>query len=357
MHLAEGWFFLIVFGLALTTALLSVPLLRFVSLRLGIVSQPGGRRREGQPMPKLGGIAIFMGFTLAVLVAQSLPIPRHDAYEIIRLIGLLLGGFIILLVGLIDDWLELNFFWQAIGQMIACAVAISFQIFIESFNNPLTGQLTERWPHLVTVTLSLFWLGLMINTVNFLDGLDGLAAGVAFIASSLLFINGAFIVTPAQTSVSLLPLALMGASLGFLLFNFYPAQVYMGGSALYLGYLLATLSIIGGAKMATILLVMGLPLMDLAWQAVSRLRRGQNPFSGDRGHLHFRLLDSGILSHRQIVIFYYLFCALFGGLTLLLESELYKFIAFGVMLTLIMLGFALVTRLQTLRPPSPPSLS
>ncbi|MDW8172521.1 MAG: MraY family glycosyltransferase [Anaerolineae bacterium] len=300
-------------------------------------------------MPKLGGLAIFAGFTIAVISAQQLPVPRLDPYEIIRLTGLLLGGCIIVVVGLIDDWLELNFFWQAIGQIMACATAIAFQIFIESFNNPFTGQLTERWPHIVTVTLSLFWLGLMINTVNFLDGLDGLAAGVAFIAGTLLFVNSAFVVQPAQTSVSLLPLSLMGATLGFLLFNFYPAQVYMGGSAMYLGYLLATLSIIGGAKMATILLVMGLPLMDLAWQALDRIRRGQNPFSGDRGHLHFRLLDSGILTHRQIVVAYYLFCAFFGGLTLVLESELYKFIAFSVMLALIMLGFALVTRLKPTR--------
>ena len=299
-------------------------------------------------MPKLGGLAIFAGFTVAVLIAQFLPVPRLDPYELIRLTGLLLGGCIIVVVGLIDDWLELNFFWQAIGQIMACAVAIGFQIFIESFNNPFTGQLTERWPHIVTVALSLFWLGLMINTVNFLDGLDGLAAGVAFIASTLLFVNSAFVVQPVQTSVSLLPLSLMGATLGFLLFNFHPAQVYMGGSAMYLGYLLATLSIIGGAKMAVILLVMGLPLMDLAWQTLDRIRRGKNPFSGDRGHLHFRLLDSGILTHRQIVVIYYLFCAFFGGLTLILESELYKFIAFGVMLALIMIGFALVMRLKPL---------
>jgi UDP-GlcNAc:undecaprenyl-phosphate GlcNAc-1-phosphate transferase len=157
-------------------------------------------------------------------------------------------------------------------------------------------------------------------------------------------VNSAYRVTPAQTSVALLPLAMTGACLGLLMYNFYPARIYLGGGAPMLGFMLATLSIIGGAKMATILLVMGLPLMDSAWQAFNRLLKGQNPMRGDRGHLHFRLLDTGILSHRQIVISYYLFCAFFGALTLLLESRLYKFIAFSAMLLLIAIGLTVLMR-------------
>jgi UDP-GlcNAc:undecaprenyl-phosphate GlcNAc-1-phosphate transferase len=189
----------------------------------------------------------------------------------------------------------------------------------------------------------MFWLGLMMNTVNLMDGLDGLAGGVGFIAGTMLFINSAFVLEPNQTSVSLLPLALMGTSLAFLLNNFYPARIFMGGGAFFIGYLLGTLSIIGGAKMATILLVMGLPLMDLAWQATNRLRQGRNPLLGDRGHVHYRLLDMGF-SQRQIVLAYYFFCAFFGILTLITASRLFKFIAFGVMLLLIATGFALVAR-------------
>jgi UDP-GlcNAc:undecaprenyl-phosphate/decaprenyl-phosphate GlcNAc-1-phosphate transferase len=173
--------------------------------------------------------------------------------------------------------------------------------------------------------------------------LDGLAIGVAFIAGAMLFVNSAFRIEPAQVSVSLLPLALMGAALGFLLYNFYPAQIFMGGGAVYLGYLLGTLSIIGGAKMATILLVMGLPLMDVAWQAVHRLSRGRNPFEGDRGHVHFRLQDIGF-SQRQIVLIYYFFCTFFGLLTLFADSQLFKFTALGVMIVLVLIGFALLAR-------------
>lgn len=338
--------FAIVFFLAFSITVVLVPVAKYISLRLGVVSQPGGRRMENRPMPKLGGIAIYAGFTVAVIVAQFLPVPRMDSYEVIRLTGLLLGGAVIIIVGILDDFFNFGWLPQYIGQIIAAAIAVTFQIFIEFFNNPFTGQQTDPYPYIITVTLSLFWLGLMMNTVNFLDGLDGLAGGVAFIAGAMLFINSAFRVEPAQISVSLLPLALMGACLGFVLFNFHPASIYMGGGALFLGFALGTLSIIGGAKMATILLVMGLPLMDLAWQAFSRILKGKNPLEGDRGHIHFRLLDTKIMSHRQIVVSYYLFCAFFGILTLITESQLFKFISLGVMLVLIAIAFIVLQRLE-----------
>lgn len=338
--------FVIVFALALSISLAVTPLALYLGQRFQIVSIPGGRRQNEGDMrrvSKLGGLALFSSFTIAVIVAQFLPVPRFDPYEIIRLIGLLLGGLVIFVVGLLDDIFDFKPLPQFLGQFLAAALAITFQIFIEYFNNPLTGQETEPWPFLVTVTLSLFWLVGMMNTVNFLDGLDGLAIGVAFIAGAMLFINSAFRVQPPQTSVSLLPLALMGASLGFLLYNFYPAQIFMGGGAVYLGYLLGTLSIIGGAKMATILLVMGLPLLDVVWQAVNRMVRGRSPFEGDRGHVHFRLLDMGF-SQRQIVFIYYFFCTFFGLLTLVADSQIFKFVALGVMIALVLIGFLLLAR-------------
>jgi UDP-GlcNAc:undecaprenyl-phosphate GlcNAc-1-phosphate transferase len=147
-----------------------------------------------------------------------------------------------------------------------------------------------------------------------------------------------------QVSVSLLPLALTGASFAFLLFNFYPARVFLGGGAMYLGFVLGVLAIIGGAKMATILLIMGLPVMDLTWQAFNRMRQGKNPMVGDRGHIHFRLLDIG-MTQRQIVLIYYLFCACFGVLTLITSSQLFKLIAFSTMLILIVVGFMLVAKI------------
>ena len=341
--------FVIVFNAALAAALLAIPLTRRLSYRFNIISVPGGRRQERAPMPKLGGLAIFVGFTVGIVLAQFVAVDRQDPNELTRLVGLIAGGALITLLGIADDIWDLNYMQIFAGQAMTSALAIAFQIFIEFFNNPLTGAQTDPWSPVITVALTMFWLVLMMNTVNLLDGSDGLAAGIALIASIVLFVNSALAQQPPQTSVSLLPLALTGALLGFLLHNFYPARVYMGGSAWFLGYALGALSIIGGAKMATILLVMGLPLMDLGWQMVNRLRHGNNPFRGDRGHLHFRLLDSGMLTPRQLALSYYVFCAFFGALTLVTASEMFKFIAFAVMLICIAIGFVALGRSSALK--------
>lgn len=343
--------FALVFGLALSVSLLLIPFADWLGKRLGAVAKMGGRRTseaDQRRVSRLGGIALFGGFVSAVIAAQLLPVPRMDSYEVIRLTGLLIGSVIMAIGGVLDDVIELKPLPQFLFQFVAAGVAILFQVFIQYFNNPFTGVQTDPFPYIVTVTLTLFWLVGMMNTMNWLDGLDGLAAGVTFIAGTMLFINSAFRVEPAQTSVSLLHLALMGASLGFLLSNFYPARIIMGGGAPFLGYALGALSIIGGAKMATILLVLGLPLVDSVWQVVNRVRHGRSPFSGDRGHLHYRLLDAGF-TQRQIVIAYYLFCAFFGILTLITASQLFKFIALGVMFLLVALGFVILTRLNHVR--------
>ena len=340
--------FIIVFGLALGGSLLLAPLAILLARRFGITAKQGGRHTtegDARHVPKLGAIVLYGGFVGAVLAAQLLPVPRLDPYETIRLIGLLLGSTIMFIVGVLDDIFDLSPVAQFAGQFLAAAIAILFQIFIEFFNNPFTGEQTAPWPFIVTVGISFFWLLFMMNTTNWLDGLDGLSGGVALIAGAMLFINSAFRVEPAQTSVSLLHLALMGAALGFLFYNFYPARIFMGGGAPLLGYILGALAIIGGAKMATILLVMGLPLIDAIWQIVNRLRKGQNPFSGDRGHLHFRLLDKGF-SQRQIVLGYYVFCTFFGVLTLVTSSQLFKFIALGVLGLVVVGGFIVLSRLN-----------
>lgn len=340
--------YVLTFNIALAIALLVIPLADRLGKQHGITSKPGGRRvNEGdlRGVSRLGGLSLYLSFTVAVLIGQYQPVPRFDPYEVIRITGLLLGGTLIFVVGLLDDIFHFGSLPQFLGQFLAAAVAVIFQIFIEYVNNPLTGQQTEPWPYIVTVALSFFWLVGMMNTVNWMDGLDGLAAGVAFITGTVLFVNSTFRLDPPQTSVSLLFVALMGSSLGFLLYNFYPARIFMGGGAMYLGFLMGSLSIIGGAKMATVLLVMGLPLMDAVWQIVHRTRRGRSPFEGDRGHIHFRLLDMGF-SHRQIVLAYYCFCAFFGVLTLVIESQFFKFVALGVMLGLVAIGLLIVTRLS-----------
>jgi UDP-GlcNAc:undecaprenyl-phosphate GlcNAc-1-phosphate transferase len=170
------------------------------------------------------------------------------------------------------------------------------------------------------VLFTLVWIMGMINTINFLDGLDGLAAGVGAIISALLAIH---MLREGQLSVALLPLALLGATLGFLPYNFYPAKIFLGSGSLILGYAIATLGIAAGAKLALLLLVLSIPIVDVAWLMVSRLRSGRSIGEADRRHLHYRLLDAG-LSQRQVVLLYYAFCLLLGAAALLISSRMLK---------------------------------
>lgn len=317
--------FAIVLAVAFALSFALTPLAAWLGRRWGLADSPGGRRRHAGVVARTGGMALYLAFTGTVLLTQFLPVPRFDLpNENIRLAGLLLGGLIVFVYGLADDRWNLDPRAQLIIQAVACSVAIGHLIFIEYIFSPLDDR-PIYFPTWFTLAFSLVWLMGMTNTVNWLDGLDGLAAGVTAIASGVLFINAAFRLPTPQVSVSLLPLALAGACLGFLPWNL-SGRAFMGSGALFLGFTLGCLSIIGGAKAAAVLLVMAVPIMDVAWLIAARLRRGQSPLIGGRDHLHFRLADAGY-SPRVIVLGYYAFCAAFGGLALLVSSRLYKLIA------------------------------
>ncbi|MFQ5577737.1 MAG: MraY family glycosyltransferase, partial [Anaerolineae bacterium] len=224
--------------------------------------------------------------------------------------------------GLFDDVFDLPAWPQFAAQFGAALIAIGFTIFIERVTLPIKGETPFPW--FITYPLTIFWVMGMLNTVNFLDGLDGLATGVAAIAA-LLFAWHAY--SLGQDRVYLFPLALAGASLGFLPFNFSPARIFLGsGGSFTLGWALASLSILAPAKVATALLVLGIPIIDVAWLIVSRWRTKGSPLIPGRDHLHYRLLDIG-LSQRTIVLGYYAFCLTFGLLALLISSRIYKLVA------------------------------
>ncbi len=242
------------------------------------------------------------------------------------LAGVLVGSGLIFGFGLWDDYRELAAWPQFTAQFGVALVAIGFDIIIQRVTLPIFGY--TIFPPWITYPLTIFWVMGMINTVNWLDGIDGLAAGVTAIASLLFAIHAYKL---GQTIVAFFPLALAAACLGFLPFNFHPARVFMGSSgSMFLGYALASLSILAPAKVATALLVLGIPIIDVAWLTVWRWRRRGNPMLAGRDHLHYRLLDAG-LSQRQIVLFYYAFCATFGLLALLIEDRLFKLMALVMM--------------------------
>lgn len=313
--------FVLVFASAFLLALVLTPLATRLAYKTGAIDQPRDRHQHNRPTPKLGGVPLFVAFFAAVGV--SLYYPRTDELEMTRITGLFLGCTLMFIVGLYDDHRELAPLPQLIAQILAASIATMCGILIREIPNPFDGQslYLELW---FAFLFTLFWLVGMMNTINWLDGLDGLAGGVVVIAGMMLF---AHTFRLGQNSVALLVLALIGSGLGFLVFNFFPAQIFMGSAgANVLGLALGALAIIGGAKVGTALLVLIIPILDVAWQIVQRLRAGRSPFSADRGHLHHRLLDLG-LPQRVIVLLYYLLTAILGALALTLPSGVYKLIA------------------------------
>lgn len=315
--------FFLTFVTAFLVALILTPLAIQLALRTGAIDRPGARRIHTALTPRLGGLPIFFAFWGAVGI--SLIYPRTDPHESLRLLGLFVGSILLFILGAYDDHRELKSTPQLIVQVIAAAIVVASGVLIDEIPNPFGGALhLEMW---FAILFTLFWLAGMINTINWLDGIDGLASGVAVIAGLVMFVHTFRL---QQHSIALLALALIGTVAGFLIFNFYPARIFMGSAgANVLGFALGVLAIIGGAKVATVLLVLWIPILDVAWQIYNRLRTGKSPFAADRGHLHHRLLDLG-LSQRAIVLLYYALTALLGALALVLPGGVYKLIALVV---------------------------
>ena len=313
-----------------------------------LVDNPRPRHHHKQGLPRVGGIALFAGFAVASILAYTQATPNNPD-DARRIMGVLIGCTVLLPIGLIDDLKELGWVPQLLGQFLVSTIAVFTTVFIERFTNPLTGNIIELniLPILgpvLTITFTVLWIVGMMNTVNWLDGLDGLAAGVGAIASLLFAIH---MYNHGQKPVSLYALAMAGACIGVLPFNFSPARLFLGSTgAMILGYSLATLSILAPARVATALLVMAVPIADTGWQIYDRYRNGKSIFKGDRGHLHFRLIDKGYTQIR-IVIGYWLACAFFGVISLFVTSQLVKLV---VLLVLISLTISYIARISRQNP-------
>lgn len=324
---------LVALGLALGLALGTTPLVRRFAVRFGFGDRPNPRRL--QLKSRLGGLAIFVAFVVAVAGSSPL-VEGRTAVEAQKIWGVLLGAVVAVVVGALDDRVELGAGPQLLAQVAAAAIALGAGVVASPITNPFgteTANSLLELPDWLAVVFTLFWVVGAMNTVNFIDGLDGLAAGIGGIASAVLF---GHCLQMGQYSVSVLPLALVGALGGFLPYNIAPARITLGTSgAGFVGFALGTLSILGGTKAATVLLVLGVPIVDTGFIIARRLLLRQSPFSGDRTHLHHQLMAMG-LSTNRIVLLYCGFAAVFGALALLLSSrlaKLYVFIGLAVLLT------------------------
>ena len=296
----------------------TTPLVRRFAFKIGAIDIPkDNRRMHKKPTPRIGGLAIIFGFTVATLCFAQ---PSRQLY------GTLAGAAIIAVMGVIDDCKNLPAKLKFVIQIIAALVVVfAGDIKIDVFTNPNFLSDNPYWvlPEWLSVTLTVIWIVFITNAVNFIDGLDGLAAGVSAIMSiSLVFIS----IRVGEYSIAILGIALMGSCFGFLPFNFNPAKIFMGDTgSTFLGFMLATLSIEGVFKsyavisFAVPLLILGLPLFDALFAMIRRILRGQSPMTADRGHLHHRLVDMGFSQKQTVFILYAISGVL--GITAVLLAE------------------------------------
>lgn len=322
--------YIVAFSIALAVAYFITPRVMDLAIKVGALDAPNERKVHKGIIPRMGGLAIYVAFVLAVLASM------HISREIM---GLLVGGTVILIVGIIDDLKPLPARVKLLGQIVAASVLVMFDIRIDWLTNPFGDMLYVDY---LAIPLTIIWVVSLTNTVNLIDGLDGLAAGVSTIASVTILL-----VALQQNfwTVAILTAALAGSALGFLQYNFNPAKIFMGDTgSMFLGYMLAAISILGAVKSAaTIALIvpivaLGLPILDTAFAIIRRYMSGRPIFKPDKGHLHHRLLEMGLTQKQAVLLMYVISGCL--GLSAIALTEVNK--SFGIVIIIVLLCIACI---------------
>ena len=302
---------------ALVVSFAATPLVKTLATKVGAVDVPrDNRRMHDHPIPRMGGLAIFLGFILSVLLFA-------DISKQVR--GVLLGSVIIVIAGIVDDIVSLRWWIKMGAQFIAAIVAVMHGVVIEVLSNPNllshAQYLNLGW---MSVPITILWIVAITNSVNLIDGLDGLAVGVSGISSVTMLVIALLV---AEGNVAIIMAALAGACIGFIPYNHNPAKIFAGDTgALLLGYVLSTMSVIGFFKVYAIIsfavpfLVLALPFFDTTFAFLRRILKGQNPMKPDRGHIHHKLIDMG-LSQKQAVAILYCVSTVFGLAAVVLTTS------------------------------------
>ncbi len=351
--------YLILFSLSIIISSFFTLFIKKIALKFNIVDKPLVQRKiHNKNIPLLGGMAIFLSFfILSFLMRDYLLIGN---LKVNNLLGVFFGACFLMFGGFLDDKYTLSPLKQLIFPILAVLSVLIGGVEIEKITNPFGGYIyfnklnieifqIDGVKYYFTVFSDLLisiWLILMMYTTKLLDGIDGLVTGVSAIGGIIIFLF-TMSTTYYQPDIGMASLIFSGACIGFLIFNWNPATIFLGeGGSLLLGFILGVLAIISGGKIAIALLIMGIPIMDLLWTIIRRLFSGKNPFkSADRLHLHHRLLDSGIGQKNTVLIFYF-FATLFGMSALFLQSTgkiLAIFLLLTVMLGLI-IGFYFINK-------------
>ncbi|HEY1653863.1 MAG TPA: MraY family glycosyltransferase [Candidatus Tumulicola sp.] len=350
----SGWaaaaIYFVTFAIAVLVTSVATPLIVRLATHLGVIDDTADERRvHGVPTPRIGGIAVFFGFACALFAVLGvalaspfalLPSALHQShakqFELLtdqfatvhQLVGLLFGSLLILAVGVWDDVIGMRPRNKFLAQVLVALISLFYGFVIPGVTNPFNHNPNTNWvefPLWLGIPLTLLWYVGMMNAINFIDGLDGLLAGVAAISSIFIF---AISVLHANPVVALVVIALAGAALGFLPYNFNPARIFLGDAgSLFIGYVFATVSIIGASKQAIAisvvipLLVLALPVADTAAVIVRRALAGKRITEADRGHFHHQLIFRFGLNVRQAVLLIYAVCFVLGVMALALSGE------------------------------------
>ncbi|BAH46397.1 probable UDP-N-acetylmuramyl pentapeptide [Brevibacillus brevis NBRC 100599] len=303
---------------SLIISFIATPYVKNLAVKVGAVDTPNQRKVHTRIMPRMGGLAIYIGY----LVAFFLFVPHTSMSE---MLGIFIGSTIVMVVGMLDDKYQLSPKWKLLGQLVATAiVVIPFGLKIGVVNLPYSGSIdfSSGWLVWLAIPITMFWIVGVTNAVNLIDGLDGLSAGVSAIAAGTM---GVMALLMDDYKVSAYCFVLLGAILGFLYFNFHPARLFMGDTgSLFLGFNLAALSIMGFKEALFVsfiipIVVLGVPLWDTFFAIVRRIVNKKPISSPDKGHLHHCLLNMG-LSHRSTVLTIYSISIFFGTMAILLTK-------------------------------------
>ena len=295
-------------GVALVISFIATPLVKKLAYKVGAVDVPkDNRRMHDHPIPRMGGLAIFLGFLLSVLLFLDLDSQMR---------GMLLGASIIVVLGIFDDIYSLGAKLKFLIQIGAALVAVLSGSVIETLSNPNVFSADLYWDlGWLSIPVTVLWIVAITNAVNLIDGLDGLACGVSTISSMTLLVIALVV---SEGDVAILMAALAGGCIGFLPYNMNPAKIFMGDTgSTFLGYILAVVSVQGLFKFYTIIsfavpfLMLGLPIFDTAFAFIRRIAHGQSPMHADRSHVHHRLIDMGF-NQKQAVAVLYIISAILG---------------------------------------------
>ncbi|SFJ26443.1 UDP-GlcNAc:undecaprenyl-phosphate GlcNAc-1-phosphate transferase [Paenibacillus sp. UNC496MF] len=332
----------VAFIISLCLALALTPLVIKLAFKVGAIDKPNHRKVHTKIMPRMGGLGIYAAFIGAYFAIQPfIPEGLFRSYDRNLINALLAGGSIIVLIGALDDRFELSAKVKLLGQIIAaCVVVFGFGVKIDLLNIPF-GEAMQPVASWISIPLTIIWIVGVTNAINLIDGLDGLAAGVSGIAIGTILVMAAVM---GFAPVILLSALLLGGVIGFLVYNFHPAKIFMGDTgSLFLGFGLATLSMLGFKQVTMVsfvtpLLIIGVPLSDTFFAIVRRWVNKKPIFAPDKGHLHHCLRELGF-SHRRTVLIIYAIATFFGLCAVLqstiVQSDAANWITFGVILVLV----------------------